>query len=64
MINHFPGAHYLHAPVVSNWRCRNKILPMEHELSQEKCGEESIERYQSNISTKESLRIQCEESED
>ncbi|KAK1363802.1 Filament-like plant protein 7 [Heracleum sosnowskyi] len=63
MINHFPGAHNLHAPLVSNWKCHNNILHMEDELSNTKCVEESIERFQSNVSAKESLRIQSLESE-
>lgn len=53
-INYFPEAQNLHAPVVSNWKYRNNILHMEDELSQAKCGEASIERFQSNVSTKES----------
>lgn len=63
MINHNPEAHNLHASVVSDWKCHNNILHMQDELSNTNCGEESIERYQSKCSTKESLKIQSLESE-
>ncbi|KAL1809944.1 hypothetical protein ACET3Z_026934 [Daucus carota] len=61
MISHFPKAHNLHAPVASEWKCRDNILHMEDDLSISNFREES--RFQSNVSTKESLRIQSLESE-